>query len=123
MLRLLRAAKVNEAVMVLQERTSSEFVVIVTDMGKMLLTLLWVSHIGACFWYGIGSNMDENSWMVHWERVHSHLSKFHWYVVSFQWALTQFMGGMDEVRPVSEFERLFTVLALTIGFVMGVFFV
>jgi len=125
LMRLLRVAKLQEVIAVLQERISSEWLIIMTDILKILMTIVWFSHVFACLWYGIGVSAADGNREESWTNmgVIDNKDLDYKYVTSIHWALSQFMGGMDEVQPKNLSERIYTVAALLVGFVCATSFV
>lgn len=125
MLRLLRLARVQDTastqVAMFLESLQNERLSIMMDIIKMTLMLGGISHIIACVWCSIGNSPPDgkDSWLKA-DRDHGDESDFAWkYSVAFHWALLQFQGGMDEVRPFNIYERVFTICCLLIGFLLA----
>lgn len=96
----------------------SEVIGIVMAILKILMLVIWINHVIACVWYGIGDGSStDNNWLTQNEvRGESH--KFYAYWTAFHWSLSQFTGNM-EVVPYNLAERIYAVVTLLIIFVIG----
>jgi hypothetical protein len=123
MLRLMRLIRMQHVLKLIAERIRSERVSIITDIIKITLALLFIAHMIACLWYGLGKKADDggNSWVQHYEMdKHSLAYK---YTTSLHWSLAQFTGGMDEVVACNLNERIFAIVVFVIAFVISAIFV
>merc|ERR1712107_397857 len=78
---------------------------------KMLVSLLAVNHLIACFWVWLGSSSDSG-----WIYIHGFYltSSVHKYLIALHWSFSQFHGAM-EVSPVNAQERLVAILVLVVA--------
>jgi len=122
MLRLLRLARVQDTastqISILLETLQSEKLSLMMDIMKLTVMLLGIGHLLACIWYGIGASPPEGeeSWITDGWNEAGFLRR---YSVSLHWALSQFQGGMDEVRPHNVNERLYAICSLLLGFLIS----
>lgn len=116
MLRLVRFVRLMQIVNILQEHIRSEKVVLLADILKIVSVLLFLSHILACVWYGVG-NSQPVSWVI--ENNMRQKSVSYRYLTALHWSLSQFTGGMDEVTPESLEERIYIVFVFLLCFVIS----
>lgn len=121
MIRLLRLVRMKEVFSMFTERITSEKVIIVMDICRLMLLILGIAHFFACLWYGVGDSDDSQTWI----RVHGYhyVSLSEAYLMCLHWSLSQFAGGMDEITPKNGSERLFTVVVFVFAFIMASVFV
>jgi len=122
MVRLLRMLRMKEVIQVFMERMHSERLWIFSDILKIMVLVVGMAHIIACLWYGIGNtDSQENTW------VKEHLKVYHdlgaRYAMSLHWSLSQFTGGMDEMRPHTVGERVFAICIYIFTFTVAAVFV
>jgi len=110
----MRLARAQGVIQALTERIQSDFLVFVMSILKVMLFVVFISHIMACCWWGIGEADSAASWIL--EKDFKERSLSAQYLVSLQWALVQFTGGMDEITAVNEGERLFTIFVWVFTF-------
>lgn len=110
------------------ERIRSERLAISADIAKIMIVIIGMAHFFACIWYGIGSqgnpgedNEDPNTWVVAHEINYRSIG--YKYFTCLHWALSQFQGGMDEVRPHNLSERIYAICVLVFAFLMVTAFV
>lgn len=126
MIRLARVLRLNRAFSQVSDWLSdcilTERVVLLLNILKSTLYLMVFAHILACLFFKVGvmgDDMDKS-----WVHQHGFGDKAipQQYVVSVHWAMTNFVGTM-EVQIWSMQERLFSIGALLICFVLAAAFV
>eukprot|EP00928_Gymnodinium_smaydae_P055447 TRINITY_DN3898_c0_g7_i1.p1 TRINITY_DN3898_c0_g7~~TRINITY_DN3898_c0_g7_i1.p1 ORF type:complete len:929 (+),score=216.30 TRINITY_DN3898_c0_g7_i1:119-2905(+) len=118
MVRLLRLLRLKQLVMLLFEYVRSETVKEMSDMIKIILVIIGSAHLLACFWYGLSEFAGEDaSWTQ--ELFSSDDGVTYRYLSSLHWSLSQFSGGMDEMKPTNVSERLYAVFVYLMAFMMG----
>jgi len=112
--RLLRLVRMQSVMQTITERIQSDYLVFILKVVKMIVFVVSFSHIIACVWWGIGKRSGP-TWAKLWleDEVPAQ------YLVSLHWTLSQFSGGMDEVRPAAAIERFFAVMLWIIAFTSG----
>eukprot|EP00929_Paragymnodinium_shiwhaense_P011585 TRINITY_DN11751_c0_g1_i1.p1 TRINITY_DN11751_c0_g1~~TRINITY_DN11751_c0_g1_i1.p1 ORF type:complete len:873 (+),score=182.78 TRINITY_DN11751_c0_g1_i1:92-2710(+) len=105
--RLLRLVRMKEVMNNITERIQSEGLAFILSILKLLVAVIGLSHAIACGWWSIGKSVNANSWVNRLDYGHEALGNQ--YLLSMHWSLTQFSGGMDEIRPVRPMERLYCV--------------
>jgi len=102
----------------------SERITLAFNIITSIFALLYAAHINACVWYGIASvfwdGIMGTSWISAKDVVYETLATR--YLVSFHWAIAQFVGGMDEVVPVGNIERTYAIFSLLLAFVVASIF-
>lgn len=122
MIRLLRLFRMRQVIKLITERIRSEKLTIFADMMKIIILIVGLGHLIACIWYGIGaSGPPEKNWVTAFELDESPLG--YKYSTSLHWSLSQFAGGMDEVRPHNVNERVFAVFIFLFAFTGATVFV
>jgi len=121
MFRLLRLARMKEVVRLITERIQSERLTIVADITQIVVIIVGMAHLVACIWYGIGNQEVEGHWVQDLGFEREPLP--YRYMTSLHWSLSQFSGGMDEIRPHNTAERLYAVCVFLLAFVMAAVFV
>jgi len=112
----LRLLRVQRAMRHIVERIRSDAVKICVDIAKIVLIILGFTHLCACAWYGIGNQEADETWVAKHFVQETSLSER--YVLSVHWSVSQLTGGMEEVVPCNLSERVFSVLALLLGFLL-----
>lgn len=97
----------------------NERFIILVDIVKIIIFIVGVNHLIACFWYGIGNNNQQYSWVNQEEYRDSDSGDF--YAVSFLWSLSQFTGSLDINMPRNVNERAFSIFVLLFTFVFSAF--
>jgi len=120
MIRLLRMARMSEVITLLSERLSSEKLVVIIDIVKLMLIMLGSGHFIACIWYQIGNGSGINDWVSTFGFEDKPI-EFK-YVMSLRWAISQFAGGMDEVTPQNLDEHLYAMFVFLMAFWSGAVF-
>jgi hypothetical protein len=122
MIRLLRVFKLHTSMKALLERIKLHRVAIVSDIAKIVAIIMGCAHVIACCWYGLGNSRGP-SWMM---MIDPHIDRndvAYLYTVALHWSLSQFGGGMDEVRPQCMNERVFAICIFLMAFVTASVFV
>lgn len=127
LLRLLRLVRVREIFKVVLERLRSERLVIFAKIMKIMGILVGIAHIMACLWYGIGLDGDmtpkpyeDSNWIR--EHLKARDSLVYRYFISMHWSLSQFSGGMDEIRAHNVQERIYVIACYLVTY-MGAAFI
>jgi len=128
-LRLLRVARMQSVLRRFFEMVNSERFFIMADIVGVLLVIVGSAHVMACVWYGIGAHVstgyggeaDPKSWVYSVNLDSSPLAER--YALSLHWSFSQFAGGMDEVSPQNMLERVYSILAFLLAFIMAAAFV
>lgn len=116
--RMLKAPQINSKL--------TEFIVISEQLGllgtiaKIMIFFLWVSHIFACLFYGLGvwlKNDGMMSWVVS-QNIDTNGSWIDRYSIAFYWSMSAFCGNTLFDLNTS-FERLFVSLVLFVAFVIS----
>eukprot|EP00747_Dinoflagellata_sp_TGD_P099849 gnl/TRDRNA2_/TRDRNA2_167870_c0_seq3.p1 gnl/TRDRNA2_/TRDRNA2_167870_c0~~gnl/TRDRNA2_/TRDRNA2_167870_c0_seq3.p1 ORF type:complete len:786 (+),score=99.25 gnl/TRDRNA2_/TRDRNA2_167870_c0_seq3:80-2359(+) len=119
--RLLRLARVGYIWNILCERICNTSLFLLASLLKTLTIMLVVTHVMACLWYGL-HRLERDNWVRgHHQMENAEINYL--YTTSFYWALTQFTGGMDEVRAHNVYERTFSILTGLFGFISAAAFV
>lgn len=121
-IKLVRIFKFNQALRVLEDQFNSNVLLILSRLGKLLITLSVFAHLVACAWYGLGRNAwDNNGWETYYAdeiqasngyvpSVGSWESLFFWYFASARWTLAQINGRTDQDSRRNMTELMFTCL-------------
>lgn len=111
--RLLRLMRMQSVMQTITERVQSDYLSFVLVIVKLALFLVSAAHIIACFWWGIGRRGGAT-----WSEIylHENISLSARYLISLHWTLSQFTGGMEEIRPAAPIERFFVIIIWTIAF-------
>jgi len=123
LIRLLRVSRIFSVATSLAESMQSERATIAIELSKPLFAVLGWSHFTACLWYGLGAYGREAA-MPNWiddTQIHDR-SFAYTYLTSAHWAISQFTGGMDEVKPLNAEERLYAIATYMCGFVVSAAF-
>jgi len=110
---LLRLVRMQSVLQAITERIQSDNLTFVLNVLKLAIFLVSFSHIAACIWWGIGKR-DGSTWSTSWKR--DGVSIESQYLISLHWTLSQFSGGMDELRPAGPIERFYNVMLWIIAF-------
>lgn len=90
---------------------------------RLVCGILWVNHVVGCGWYFLGKNTDGDTgetWLNNdADGYKFQFSMFYEYTTALHWSITQMTPGSMEVVPKSSAERVYTVVALFIGMVLG----
>eukprot|EP00427_Karlodinium_veneficum_P026520 CAMPEP_0169203544 /NCGR_PEP_ID=MMETSP1016-20121227/11523_1 /TAXON_ID=342587 /ORGANISM="Karlodinium micrum, Strain CCMP2283" /LENGTH=824 /DNA_ID=CAMNT_0009280595 /DNA_START=35 /DNA_END=2509 /DNA_ORIENTATION=- len=116
--RLMRLVRMQEVIANITERVHSDKLGLVLQVLKVLIFLIATCHVIACTWFGIGDrSTDDVTWVSKYGYRDSSIGVQ--YLVSLHWSLLQYGGGMEEVRPNNELERVFAVIIWTFAFMTG----
>lgn len=127
-LRLVRAARLLPLLKAPQMSSKlSEYVPMGEQLGllatiiKIMFFFLWITHIFACLWFGLGRLCGEGggaSWLVTTSELDNSMQ--HQYMLSFHWSLAAFSGDTGSVVPPSNvWERAFACIVLFLGNVLS----
>merc|ERR1719487_1707785 len=94
--RLLRLVRMQEVMANITERIQSDRAILALQVLKLLVFLIACCHITACGWWGVGNAGDGKSWIT--DNDYSNVDVGLQYLVSLHWSLSQFSGGIDELR-------------------------
>jgi hypothetical protein len=114
-MRLLRLAKLKWIVAAVKDLIDSEFLDILFNILKMILSLLAVNHYLACGWFALTLLEQSRSWISVY-----HFSSEDWtyqYVSAFHWAITQFTPASMHVQPENMYERCYAIAVVVAGLV------
>lgn len=107
-IRLLRLVRMQEIIANIMERAQSEQIIYLMHLLKLLIIMAAVCHFIACGWWGIGARTSgSDSWATVYAFRDNTIEDQ--YLVSLQWALSQFAGVSSEVSPACALERLYSV--------------
>mmetsp|Transcript_27566 Transcript_27566/g.42988 ORF Transcript_27566/g.42988 Transcript_27566/m.42988 type:complete len:972 (+) Transcript_27566:69-2984(+) len=124
LIRLMRLIRMTEVLKLFLERLQTEAIIIVADCAKILVSILFVSHMIACCWYGIAESGQDRNWLGEHGEYSGHIGVDvgYRYLSALHWALQQFSGGTDEVIPQNGFERVYAIFIWLMAYVVaGVF--
>jgi len=114
--RLLRLVRMQSVLQMVTERIQSDKLFLVLNVLKLVVAIVSFAHIVACIWWGIGKR-GGNTWAKTW--LASNVGVESRYLISLHWTLSQFSGGMEEVRPKGAIERFFVVIIWIVCFMGG----
>lgn len=118
LIRLLRMIRMGHLISLILERFHSERLSVFSDIFKIVIVVVAIAHLIACVWYGIGRpGKLSRTWIN--EHVPNSMDLGHRYAVSLHWALSQFTGGMDEIRPANAAERFFAIIIFIFTFILA----
>lgn len=117
--RLLRLVRMQEIIANIMERIQSDRIIFCLDVFKLLIIVFFLSHFTGCGWWGLGDllSASDQTWIEVNGVVNQGLESQ--YLISLHWALKQFSGGLDEVKPLTAVERLYEVTIFTLCFFVG----
>lgn len=121
--RLLRIIRILDALKGLTERFLSETLVILADMAKIVLTMVFLSHFLACLWFTVSDEQTDTdkTWVKYFGYENAGIPFT--YTTALHWSLLQFAGGTDEIYPRNLGERIYAVVTFIFGFIMASMFV
>lgn len=95
----------------------------VADIIKLLVAIIWISHLSACAWYALGVHASSDTggrWLA--APTHSvdglsyrNANVGYQYFTSLHWVLAQITPGSMSVQPLNTVERIFNVICLLCG--------
>mmetsp|Transcript_5888 Transcript_5888/g.14057 ORF Transcript_5888/g.14057 Transcript_5888/m.14057 type:complete len:1094 (+) Transcript_5888:47-3328(+) len=95
------------------------------DIALILSALFATNHVIGCFWYMIGEHRRSDTgstWLTDLQAdsdTWRETTRRYLYATALHWALTQMTPGSMEVVPKSTGERVFTVVVLMLGLIVG----
>lgn len=112
LLRLVRMQEMMSSKSLLSAFTSqmqSDVMVMTMSIIRLSMTLFAMAHFMSCFWWAIGEHEAETR--ESWTSVVGYNKEDlgSQYLISLRWALSQFSGGMEEVKPITALERVVAV--------------
>mmetsp|Transcript_43700 Transcript_43700/g.100872 ORF Transcript_43700/g.100872 Transcript_43700/m.100872 type:complete len:842 (+) Transcript_43700:104-2629(+) len=118
MMRLLRLLKLRKLLTHINDLIDSEYMNIVINIVKMILSLLAINHFIACMWFFIADSQRGKVDMT-WVEANSFQDQAwdYQYATSFHWAITQFTPASMEVQPQNLVERVFAVTIVVFALV------
>jgi len=115
LVRLSRKVKLPDAVHA--RLFKSEIQVILLGVVRIMLLLVWLSHLFACCFFGISSGSDSAlNWLEAYELMDAPV--YNQYAAAVFWSIGLFAGSCD-IHPVSSLERAFTAGALYIVYMIS----
>eukprot|EP00929_Paragymnodinium_shiwhaense_P034857 TRINITY_DN18914_c0_g2_i1.p1 TRINITY_DN18914_c0_g2~~TRINITY_DN18914_c0_g2_i1.p1 ORF type:complete len:745 (+),score=165.27 TRINITY_DN18914_c0_g2_i1:105-2339(+) len=111
--RLLRLARMKDVMTSITERIQSDTLAFMMKIWMMVAFIIASAHIVACIWFAIGSKSEE-SWVGFYDLPSKAVGVQ--YLLCLHWALSQFTGGMDELRPINAGERMYAMLIWLFSF-------
>eukprot|EP00928_Gymnodinium_smaydae_P041080 TRINITY_DN27814_c0_g1_i2.p1 TRINITY_DN27814_c0_g1~~TRINITY_DN27814_c0_g1_i2.p1 ORF type:complete len:579 (-),score=114.96 TRINITY_DN27814_c0_g1_i2:30-1766(-) len=119
--RLVRLVRVVKLVRQASERIRSEKIAIMVDVLVIAFAFMGMAHIIACSWFAVGNRDTQDET---WVKAHTLEERplYLQYFMSLHWSLSQFTGGMDEIRPYNFLERLFACIAFILAYVAAAIF-
>ena len=115
--RILRVAKLKRVIRSMQDRIDSEKLFLVLRIVRHMALVLAINHYTACGWHALGCNPPEGQ--IGWTRRFSERdSMLKRYLVSLQWALTQFTPGSSPIQPLNTVEFVFALVVLIFAMII-----
>lgn len=116
-LRLVRLLKLNSFLNKMLERITSEYILTMVRVMKVIVFIIFVNHFIACGWYAVGKFIQQEgrSWIK--ERFDEEDGIGYRYTTSLHWSLTQFTPASMEVVPTNWVERTYNVFMLLFALV------
>jgi len=87
-------------------------------VGAWMITILFLNHMIACGWFGLGSSLSGiPTWVQVCKRTYllnadDEPTLSWYYVTALHWTLTQFTPASMEVVPENTYERIFVILTI-----------
>lgn len=103
----------------INDHARSQLLMLVASILRSILLLLWLAHLIACFWYGIGSGGGD-SWVKNHLSEDEHIGES--YLWSIHWSVAQFAGELV-YSPRNSTERMFAVFVFIFAFLFSTLFV
>lgn len=118
MLRFVRLVRIMKSVRLRSRRAQ-----IIAHGLTFFLGVLWVAHMVACTWYGIG-RFGHTDTGHHWaDKLYDDLGKepslFYEYLTTYHFSMQLLAAGSMDVSPTNSVERQFTIITLTLGWFVG----
>jgi len=114
--RLLRLAKLQYYWNVIEDRITSELLLLLSTLLKMVNVLLIMVHVITCVWYALGNT--ENGWLSYYtlhEEVDPDNPHLFWYFAAMRWALAQICGRTDQNERRNVWEMFWTCVVALLG--------
>lgn len=117
--RLLRLVRMQEIIAGIMERIHSDSILFFMQILKWVLLVIFISHVTGCGWWGINATLSDNS--DTWTKVNGKLDDdlASQYMLSLDWALMQFGGGLAEVEAKTTLERFYQAAIFVVCFFTG----
>lgn len=113
-IRLLRMMRIGEILQRIEAFIDSEYLSIVFLIICNFIAILFLAHVAACFWFGIGSHDTGKSWLHPLRLEVASVSEQ--YMYSFGWALSTLLGTtVTHAYPESEVEYVVALAILIMG--------
>jgi len=124
LLRMLAMMRVFKYVRVFDELVNKHMAVkyyICLKIVSVVTALLWFNHLLACMWYAIGTHGVTDTGVRWPDSLPEFFDKSfaYEYWTSFHWAISQCVLGAIEIPSVSTMERIFTILCMVAGLIIG----
>jgi len=125
---MLRMLRVLQAFSLYMESALSQSWGMVIRILQICGLLVWLGHLVACAWFGIGLGAPQGEVCESWMQTPIGLDQqfdiktlgpAYQYVLSYQWGLAQLTLGSHDVIPLNISERIFTILCNLFGLVFG----
>eukprot|EP00930_Biecheleria_cincta_P043613 TRINITY_DN29934_c0_g2_i1.p1 TRINITY_DN29934_c0_g2~~TRINITY_DN29934_c0_g2_i1.p1 ORF type:complete len:795 (-),score=114.55 TRINITY_DN29934_c0_g2_i1:54-2438(-) len=120
--RLLKAPEITKKIT--EHLPFPEHLAVIGELAKIMGLCLWVAHLIACAWFGIGhigQSNSETSW-IDLENIYE-MTGPDQYCRSFHWAMAVFSGDSSLVPPQNNYERVFVTLTLFLAFLFSAWYV
>lgn len=117
LLRLLRFMKLNKSLVEHFHVISSENVLAVLTLVRLIGILIVFGHYIACGWYGLSLvGPEDHTWLSSAPPVvHDETDMAYTYLTSLHWSLTQFTPASMEVVPRNWYERAYNIVIILIA--------
>jgi hypothetical protein len=114
-IRLLRLLKLRKVFETLNDMIDSEYISVIANLLRMIMTLLVINHLICCQWHMVSVNADGPSWIKNHGFENSPWS--YKYTTAFHWSITQFTPASMDVQPQNQTERIFTLVVVVFALV------
>eukprot|EP00930_Biecheleria_cincta_P083365 TRINITY_DN7294_c0_g1_i1.p1 TRINITY_DN7294_c0_g1~~TRINITY_DN7294_c0_g1_i1.p1 ORF type:complete len:1209 (-),score=177.78 TRINITY_DN7294_c0_g1_i1:267-3788(-) len=121
LIRMIRLSRLFEEVL---DRTLAGAFRAAFDIIKLLVMLLWLSHLTTCMWFLLGSSYTGDTEAVWFDSVQylpvgtefRYANRIYQYFTSFHFALSQVTAnGVEMLSPLNSVERSFNIVCLIFG--------
>jgi len=108
---------------------------LMTSILKILVLILWMSHMGTCLWFGLSMNPElepdtGKSWQMTMAQYYgadditdissaTSVSDGYLYVTGFYWSVTAMFSGASITKPENSFEAWFALAYVIFGMLFG----
>lgn len=91
------------------------------DVSVLMLFIFWIVHVICCIWYTLGFDQESADTSMTWlsSGFYSTAGHGYEYVTALHWSITQITPGSMEVLPRSSRERIYNVIVLFFGLILG----